>query len=166
VSADAMTAPQVVGSYKQLSNVERAFRSLKTVDLNVRPIHHRLADRVRSHVFLCMLAYYVEWHMRRKLAPLLFEDHDKTRARVRRKSVVQPAQRSESADNKAATKRNQQGLPVHSFRSLIAHLSTLTLNQIQTPAAAVPSFFKLTTPTQVQKKVFSLLGLRLQLPPA
>jgi transposase len=166
VSADAMTAPQVVGSYKQLSNVERAFRSLKTVDLNVRPIHHRLADRVRSHVFLCMLAYYVEWHMRRKLAPLLFEDHDKTRARARRKSVVQPAQRSESADNKAATKRNQQGLPVHSFRSLIAHLSTLTLNQIQTPAAAVPSFFKLTTPTQVQKKAFSLLGLRLQLPPA
>src|SRR5690348_5824872 len=92
--------------------------------------------------------------------PLLFEDHDKTRARARRKSVVQPAQRSESADNKAATKRNQQGLPVHSFRSLIAHLSTLTLNQIQTPAAAVPSFFKLTTPTQVQKKAFSLLGLR------
>jgi len=166
VTADAMSAPQVVGSYKQLSNVERAFRSLKTVDLNVRPIHHRLAGRVRAHVFLCMLAYYVEWHMRRKLAPLLFEDHDKERAQARRTSVVQPARRSESADHKAATKHNEQGLPVHSFRSLLAHLSTLTLNQIQTPAAAVPTFYKLTTPTPVQKKAFSLLGVRLQLPAA
>ena len=166
VAADAMTAAQVVGSYKQLSNVERAFRSLQTVDLNVRPIHHRLADRVRAHVFLCMLAYYIEWHMRRKLAPLLFEDHDKQRAQTRRKSVVQPAQRSESADNKAATKHNEHGLPVHSFRSLLADLSTLALNQIQTPAVAVPTFYKLTTPTPVQKKAFSLLGVRLQLPTA
>jgi transposase len=166
VTADAMTAPQVVGSYKQLSHVERAFRSLKTVDLNVRPIHHRLADRVRAHVFLCMLAYYVEWHMRRKLAPLLFEDHDKQQAQARRKSVVQPAQRSESADKKAATKHTEQGLPVQSFHSLLAHLSTLTLNQIQTPAAAVPTFYKLTTPTPVQKKAFLLLGVRLQLPAA
>jgi transposase len=166
VTADAMTAPQVVGSYKQLSNVERAFRSLKTMDLNVRPIHHRLAGRVRAHVFLCMLAYYVEWHMRRKLAPLLFEDHDKQRAQARRKSVVQPAERSESADRKAATKHNEQGLPVQSFRSLLAHLSTLALNLIQTPAPAVPTFYKLTTPTPVQKKAFSLLGLRLQLPTA
>src|SRR5215210_2821618 len=108
VAANTMSAPQVVSSYKQLSHVERAFRSLKTVDLNVRPIYHRLADRVRAHVFLCMLAYYVEWHMRRKLAPLLFDDHDKQRAQARRNSVVQPAQRSESADSKAATKHNEQ----------------------------------------------------------
>jgi transposase len=166
VAANTMSAPQVVSSYKQLSHVERAFRSLKTVDLNVRPIYHRLADRVRAHVFLCMLAYYVEWHMRRKLAPLLFDDHDKQRAQARRNSVVQPAQRSESADSKAATKHNEQGLPVHSFRSLLAHLSTLTLNKIQTPAAAVPSFYKLATPTPVQKKAFSLLAVRLQLPTA
>ena len=166
VKAAAMSSPDVVRSYKQLSHVERAFRSLKTVDLKVRPIHHRLEDRVRAHVFLCMLAYYVEWHMRRKLAPLLFEDHDQKAATLRRESVVKPALRSEAAERKAATKRDDDGLPVHSFRSLLSDLATLTINQIQTGNASLPAFNKLTNPTPLQKKAFSLLGIRLQLPKA
>ena len=166
VKAEDLSSPDVVRSYKQLSVVERAFRSLKTVDLKVRPIHHRLEDRVRAHVFLCMLAYYVEWHMRRKLAPLLFEDHDKEAAKLRRESVVKPAQRSEAAERKAATKQNDDGLPVHSFRSLLSDLATLTINQIQPGNASLPTFNKLTNPTPLQKKAFSLLGLRLQLPKA
>ena len=166
VKAAAMSSPDVVRSYKQLSVVERAFRSLKTVDLKVRPIHHRLEDRVRAHVFLCMLAYYVEWHMRRKLAPLLFEDHDKAAATMRRESVVKPALRSEAAERKAATKQNEDGLPVHSFRSLLSDLATLTINQIQTGNTSLPTFNKLTNPTPLQKKAFSLLGLKLQLPKA
>jgi transposase len=164
VEATVLSSPEVVRSYKQLSVVERAFRSLKTVDLKVRPIHHRLEDRVRAHVFLCMLAYYVEWHMRCKLAPLLFEDHDKETAALRRASVVKPAQRSEAAERKAATKHNDNGLPVHSFRSLLSDLATLTVNQIQPGNPTLPSFNKLTNPTPLQKKAFSLLGLRLQLP--
>ena len=166
VKAAAMSSPDVVRSYKQLSHVERAFRSLKTVDLKVRPIHHRLEDRVRAHVFLCMLAYYVEWHMRRKLAPLLFEDHDHKAATLRRESVVKPALRSEAAERKAATKHNDDGLPVHSFRSLLSDLATLTINQIQTGNASLPTFNKLTNPTPLQKKAFSLLNIRLQLPKA
>ena len=166
VKAEALSSPDVVRSYKQLSHVERAFRSLKTVDLKVRPIHHRLEDRVRAHVFLCMLAYYVEWHMRRKLAPLLFEDHQKEAAKDRRESIVKPAQRSQSADRKAATKQNEEGLPVHSFRSLLADLATLTINQIQPGDASSPSFHKLANPTPIQKKAFSLLGIKLQLPRA
>lgn len=164
VKADAMSSPDVVRSYKQLSNVERAFRSLKTVDLKVRPIHHRLADRVRAHVFLCMLAYYVEWHMRRKLAPLLFEDHDKQAAEQRRESVVKPAMRSKSADSKAAKKHNEQGLPVHSFSSLLTDLATLTINRIQPADPDLPAFDKLSNPTPIQTEVFSLLGIKLQLP--
>jgi len=166
VKAAAMSSPDVVRSYKQLSHVERAFRSLKTVDLKVRPIHHRLEDRVRAHVFLCMLAYYVEWHMRRKLAPLLFEDHDQKAATLRRESVVKPALRSEAAERKAATKHDDDGLPVHSFRSLLSDLATLTINQIQTGNASLPTFNKLTNPTPLQKKAFSLLNIRLQLPKA
>jgi len=166
VKTTTLSSPEVVRSYKQLSVVERAFRSLKTVDLKVRPIHHRLEDRVRAHVFLCMLAYYVEWHMRRQLAPLLFEDHDKEAAILRRESVVQPAMRSEAAECKAGTKHNDDGLPVHSFRSLLSDLATLTINQIQPGNASLPTFNKLTNPTPLQKKAFSLLGLRLELPKA
>jgi transposase len=166
VKAEAMSAPEVVRGYKQLSNVERAFRSLKTVDLKVRPIHHRMADRVRAHVFLCMLAYYVEWHMRRKLAPLLFEDDDKEAAQQRRDSVVKPARRSPSADNKAATKHNEEGLPVHSFRSLLADLATLTLNRIQPGDPDLPAFQKLSNPTPIHTEALSLLGVKLRLPVA
>ena len=165
VKKEVLPNTEVVRSYKQLSNVERAFRSLKTVDLKVRPIHHRLADRVRCHVFLCMLAYYVEWHMRQLLAPLLFEDHDKATAQATRASVVKPAQRSPAAGKKARSKRNQQDLPVQSFQSLLSDLATVTLNEIQ-PATGLPPFHKLTTPTPVQKEALALLGVKLQLPKA
>ena len=111
--------------------MERAFRSMKTVDLKVRPIYHRRADRVRAHVLLCMLAYYLEWHMRSALAPVLFDDHDRAAGEQQRSSVVQPAQRSPAAQKKAASKRTADDLPVHSFRSLIGELGTLTMNKMQ-----------------------------------
>ncbi len=164
LTAELMSSHDVVRSYKQLSGVERAFRSLKTVDLHVRPIHHRLADRVRAHVFLCMLAYYVEWHMRQKLAPLLFDDHDKAGAEARRSSIVAPARRSAAAEKKAHTKRTEAGLTVHSFHSLLADLATLTLNRIQPNHDSLPSFDKLTRPTPTQTRVFQLLGFTLKLP--
>jgi transposase len=163
VPAASLPAAEVVRSYKQLSGVERAFRSLKTVDLHVRPIHHRLAQRVRAHVLLCMLAYYVEWNMRGKLAPLLFDDHDKAAAQARRNSVVKPAQRSEAAERKALTKQTADGGPVHSFRSLLADLATLTINRLQAANEAAPAFDRLTVPTPVQQRAFSLLGIRVGL---
>jgi transposase len=164
VKTEAMSSSDVVRSYKQLSNVERAFRSMKSVDLKVRPIHHRLADRVRAHIFLCMLAYYVEWHMRRQLAPLLFEDHDRVAGERRRESVVKPAMRSEAADRKAGTKQNEEGLAIHSFRSILADLATLTLNRIQPGDPDLPTFDKLANPTPIQTKALSLLGIKLRIP--
>lgn len=164
VAAASMPAHDVVRSYKQLSGVERAFRSLKTVDLHVRPIHHRLSDRVRAHVFLCMLAYYVEWHMREKLAPLLFDDPDKAAAQARRESVVKPAKRSAAAERKALTKQTAQGEPVHSFQSLLADLATLTINRVQPANQAVPPFEKFAVPTPVQQRAFALLGVKISGP--
>jgi transposase len=166
VPAESMPASHVVRSYKQLSGVERAFRSLKTVDLHVRPIHHRLADRVRTHVFLCMLAYYVEWHMRNKLAPLLFDDHDKAAAQARRDSIIKPAKRSPAAEHKALTKQTTEGEPVHSFQTLLADLATLTINRLQPANKLVPAFDKLTNPTPLHQRVFALLGLRITIPTA
>ena len=131
VEPEQFDAAQTVRAYKDLAKVERAFRSLKTVDLKVRPIHHRRADRVRAHVLLCMLAYYVEWHMRQALKPLLFDDHDPAAAEQQRASVVQKAKRSPAARAKAARKRTDDDLPVHSFRTLLADLGTLTANTMQ-----------------------------------
>ena len=159
VGAETLDGAEVVRSYKRLSGVERAFRSLKTVDLRVRPIHHRLPDRVRAHIFLCLLAYYVEWHMRQRLAPLLFDDHDKAAAEAQRSSVVGPARRSAAAERKARTKRTAAGGAVHSFRSLLADLATLTLNRIQPRNKALPAFDKLATPTSLQLTAFDLLGV-------
>jgi len=164
VTAEFMSSSEVVRSYKQLSGVERAFRSLKTVDLQVRPIHHRLADRVRAHVLLCMLAYYVEWHMRRKLAPILFDDHDKSSAEAQRPSIVKPARRSQAAERKARTHSTQEGVPVHSFQTLLADLTTLTLNRVQPSPKTLPAFDKLSNPTSTQKRAFQLLGLKITLP--
>src|ERR1700737_2272058 len=115
VNSEALDASSTVKAYKQLSNAERAFRSLKTIDIEVRPIHHRHPNRVRAHVFLCMLAYYVEWHMRQALKPILFDDHDKASADAPRASIVAKAERSSAADRKAATKRTADGGPVHAF---------------------------------------------------
>ena len=128
LTAETLDAGATVKAYKQLANAERAFRSLKTVDIEVRPIHHRRVDRVRAHVFLCMLAYYVEWHMRQALKPILFDDHDKAQADAARASIVGKAKRSKAADRKAVTPRTEDGLPIHSFRSLLADLATVTRN--------------------------------------
>jgi hypothetical protein len=127
LAAEVLDDATTVRSYKSLSRVERAFRCIKTVDLQVRPVHHWLADRVRAHVFLCMLAYYLEWHMRQKLAPLLFDDTDKDAADAARESVVAKAQRSPSATRKQTTGVTPDGLPVHSFRTLLADLATLAV---------------------------------------
>ncbi len=159
VEADRLPTAEAVRSYKRLAVIERAFRSLKTVDLKVRPIHHRKADRVRAHVFLCMLAYYVEWHMRRALAPMLFDDDDKAAGEAERRSVVAPAQRSPRAKAKALTKRTDDGAPVHSFRTLLDDLATLTKNRVQPKAPGVPAFDMLTTPTSLQRRAFDLLGV-------
>lgn len=161
VKADALSGEQVVASYKSLSGVERAFRSLKTVDLHVRPIHHRLPDRVRAHILLCMLAYYVEWHMRQLLAPLLFDDHDKPQARVARASVVAAAQRSAVALRKAATKKTDDGFPVHSFQTLLGDMATIAKNRIRPTDKKIPVFDMLTTPTALQQRAFDLLGVTL-----
>jgi len=164
VKAEAMASEQVVASYKSLSGVERAFRSLKTVDLHVRPIHHRLPDRVRAHILLCMLAYYVEWHMRQSLAPLLFDDDDKGQAQAARASIVAPAQRSKAAQLKALTKRTSEGLMVHSFPTLLADLATIVKNKIQPKDDTVAPFDILTQPTPIQQRALDLLGVTLRLP--
>jgi transposase len=157
VPANQLTSSQVVEKYKSLSTVERAFRSMKSVDLKVRPIYHHQAERVKAHVFLCMLAYYVEWHMRRALAPLLFDDEDREAAQGQRASVVAPAQRSASALQKAVSKHTADGLPVHSFRSLLTDLATLTRNRVRMGQQA---FDMLTTPTAVQERALDLLQVR------
>jgi hypothetical protein len=157
VLSDAAT----VRSYKSLSQVERAFRSLKTVDLHVRPVYHWLADRVRAHVFLCMLAYYLEWHMRRKLAPLLFDDTDKEAAEALRKSVVASARRSPAAIRKETTGVTSDGLPVHSFRTLLADLATLARNTIITAITPGYPLTVLTRPTRVQRRAFELMEIAL-----
>ena len=156
-----MTASDLVRSYKGLSVVEQAFRSFKTVDLKVRPIYHRLEDRVRAHLFLCMLAYYVQWHMRQKLAPVLFQDEDKAAAQALRESVVQPARRSRRARDKAQLKRTEQGWPVHSFQTLLADLATITKNRVQAKLTGAEPFDQITRPSSFQQHVLDLLGVKL-----
>ena len=129
VAPEQMDAQQTVAAYKGLSVAERAFRSCKSVDLKVRPIYHHLEDRVRAHVFLCMLAYYVEWHLRQKLAPMLFDDEDPETGRQLRDSVVAPSQRSPGALHKAHHKRTEEGEPVHSFQTLLSDLATISKNR-------------------------------------
>jgi hypothetical protein len=150
-----------VRSYKSLALVERAFRCLKTADLQIRPVYHWLADRVRAHVLLCMLAYYLEWHMRQGLAPMLFEDADKQAAETLRTSVVAQAQRSPAAVQKQTTKSTPDGLPVHSFQTLLADLATIAQNTILTAITPNYPLIMLTRPTPIQHKAFQLLGLSL-----
>ena len=156
-----LDGPGAVRAYKQLSSVERAFRSLKTVDLKVRPVFHRTEPRVRAHVFLCMLAYYVEWHMRRKLKPLLFDDEDAEGAEVRRPSVVAPAEASPSARAKRAAKTTAQGDPAHSLRTLIDDLSTITRNTVAPRLPGASPFHVTTRPTPLQRKALEYLGVRM-----
>lgn len=159
VPATTLDAPDVVTTYKSLSQVESAFRCLKAFDLHIRPIFHRLEQRVRAHVLLCLLAYYVEWHMRRSLAPILFAEDDPDQAQALRTSVVQPAQRSESAKHKAGRRHTCSGVPVHSFRSLLADLATMTKNTIQPTLEDTQPFEKITLPTPTQRQAFELLNL-------
>ncbi len=156
-----MDAQQTVRAYKDLAHVERAFRSLKSVDLKIRPIYHHLAERVRAHVFLCMLAYYVEWHMRKAWAPLLFDDTDPAGAAAARASIVAPAQPSPSARRKAQSKRTDEGLPVHSFQTLLSDLATITKNCIQPKLPGAKPFEQITRPTALQQKALKLLNVRL-----
>ena len=157
VPADCLSAADTVRAYKSLAHVERAFRSFKTVDLDLRPVFHWVAPRVRAHVLLCMLAYYLEWHMRKALAPLLFDDHDRAAGEALRTSPVAKAQTSPAAKRKASTKRTDDGLPVHSFRSLLTDLATLTRNTVRFGRAA--TFPVLATPTEIQRRALDLLDI-------
>lgn len=164
VGKDIMDSEQAVKAYKSLSNVERAFRSIKSVDLKVRPIYHRLAHRVKTHVFLCMLAYYVEWHMRKALAAILFDDHEKVEAEMQRESIVAPARRSAAAAAKAGRKVCEDGTPVHSFHTLLSDLATIVKNTVKIKSEPrSESFDKITQPTDLQQRALDLLGVKLAL---
>jgi len=167
VPEETMGAENVVKAYKGLDVVERAFRSLKTLDLKVRPIYHRKENRVRAHIFLCMLAYYVEWHMKKALAPILFQEDDPEGAESLRRSIVAPAQRSEMAKRKARTKKTKDGLPVMSFQGVLKILGSLVRNRIQAGKEGEDSskkeFELVTTPNRIQRKALDLLGVSLLL---
>jgi transposase len=157
VPATQMDAPECVRNYKSLANVERAFRSLKTIDLKVRPIHHRKADRVRAHIFLCMLAYYVEWHLREAWRELMFADTEQQAKATR--DPVAPAQRSASAQAKAATHSLSDGTPAHSFATLMAELANLVRNTCRTPNAGpdAPTFEVLTNTEPMHERALALV---------
>jgi transposase len=157
LNSQRLDAAQTVRSYKRLAQVERAFRVLKSLELEIRPIHHRLADRVRAHVLVCLLAYYVEWHMRRALAPLLFVDEQPQE----QSSPVTPARRSGAAQAKARTKRTPHGLAVQSFHDLLSDLATVVKNRIRPVLKSVAPFDIVTRPTPLQKHALQLLGLTL-----
>ena len=154
---EQLDAGETVAAYKNLSVVERAFRTFKLIDLNVRPIHHRLESRVRAHLLLCMLAYYVERHMRQQLAPMLFDDEDGPV----RTSIVAPAEKSNAAQRKASSRRTPDGHTVHSFRSLLDDLSTIARNRVRPRIAGAREFEMTTIPTPLQEKALRLLNVRL-----
>jgi len=158
VKAARMDAPTCVRTYKSLAQVERAFRSIKTMDLKVRPIHHHLEGRVRSHIFLCMLAYYVEWHMRQVWRELMFADEDQAAKLVR--DPVAAATRSDAAMKKVLSLTLEDGSPVHSFQTLMATLQTIVRNTCRTPGGApdAPTFEIITTPNQTQKRALELIA--------
>jgi hypothetical protein len=156
---DGFPAAAIVLAYKGLSHAERAFRDFKSADLDVRPIHHRRAHRVRAHVFLCMLAYYVVWHMKRDLAPMLFKDDDPAAAAAQRSSPVGKAKVSPAARQKALRKRTEDGQPVHSFRTLLQDLANLTRNSVRFGDARPTTILSRPTPTQT--RAFNLLGLKI-----
>ena len=158
LGAGAIGAEAAVDAYKRLSTVERAFRMAKS-DLAIRPIHVYTATHVRAHVFLCMLALYVEWHMRRRLAPMLFQDDEKEGAREERASPVAPAEVSASAKSRADSKLTADGLPVHSFRTLMEDLATLTLNEVSLPGNPELVLPLLAVPTKLQNRAFELLNI-------
>jgi hypothetical protein len=159
VSSERLSDAQTVLAYKSLAQVERAFRSMKTVDLHVRPIYHFSESRVRAHVFLCMLAYYVQWHLREALKPLLHDDEELAVLRDQRANPVMPTPRSEGAKAKAARHRSDDDLPVHSLHTLLQDLATLTYNITSTPVNSLAKIVITTRPTPLQSKAFALLGI-------
>ncbi|MBO0737257.1 MAG: IS1634 family transposase [Alphaproteobacteria bacterium] len=159
VPADAINTAGTVRAYKSLARVERAFRSIKSIDLEIRPIYHWTTPHVRAHVFLCMLAFHVEWHMRQALAPILFDDHDHQAAEASRLSPVSKAQPSPAAKRKATTKRTTDGQPVHSFRTLLADLATLARNVVTFGKAG--ELTMLTRPTKIQQRALDLLDVKI-----
>jgi hypothetical protein len=161
LETDRLDEATTVRSYKSLALVERAFRCLKSVDLQLRPVRHWLPERVRAHVFLCMLGYYLEWHLRQRLAPMLFHDTDRDAAKAQRNGPVAKAERSPAAITKQTTGVTPDGLPVHSFSSLLADLATLARNTVTTAINPHRPFTLLTRPTPIQQKAFDLLGLSL-----
>jgi transposase len=156
---ETLSAEQTVAAYKDLSQVEWAFRSIKSVDLKVRPIYHWKDDRIRAHVFLCMLAYYVEWHMRGSLAELLFDDHEREAAEETRESIVSPAPRSPAAKLKEQQRRTADGYPVQSFQCLLKDLATQCKNRVRWDSSRDVEFERVTMPTDLQRRVFELLEL-------
>lgn len=161
VPAAEFSAERTVAAYKELSRVESAFRSLKTTQLQLRPIYHWKDDRIRAHVFLCMLAYYVEWHMRRALRPVLFVDHEREAAEKTRASIVTPAPRSDAASRKDQAKRTDDGTSVQSFRSRLKDLATICRNTIRWKPGSDATFARITIPTDAQKQALELLGVSL-----
>ncbi len=158
LSEEKLKAKEAVRAYKRLAQVERAFRSLESVDLHLRPIDHRLPDRVRAHVLLCLLAYHVEWHMRQALAPLLFDDEQRGEETS---SPVAPAERSAAARAKARRKRTPEGLPVQSFQDWLKDLATITKNRMEPADKTIPSFEMTTRPTVPQTRALELLQVKL-----
>jgi len=163
VPASDLSTEKTVEAYKGLSTVEWSFRALKGVELMVRPIRHRLEDRVRAHIFLCMLAYYVQWHMRDRLAPLLFDEDDRDGAARRRTSIVGPAQRSQSAEHKLRTRTTDDGHAVHSFADLLKQLATLCRNQVVAELREDVTFVQYTASTPLQQRAFDLLDVKIRL---
>lgn len=161
ISSEEMGSEALVTAYKKLSEVEKAFRTYKSMDIKVRPIHHRDEEMVRSHIFLCMMAYYVEWHMREALAPMLFGDEHKDQARAVRKSPAEPVRKSAQAVRKAEEKTDGQGRPLHSFQTLMEHLRGIVRNRIEPGIKGIPAFSKETRPDAVQSRALELLGLQL-----
>ena len=160
VPAEKLGAAEVVAAYKRLSRVEDAFRSLKSVDLQVRPVYHRLEERVRAHAFLCLLAEHLVFHLRAAWAPLTFADEEKDAPRA---DAVAKAQRGDAAEQKARTQRTADGALCHSFHSLLTHLATLTRNTIRLPAQGDVTFEQLALPTPLQRQAFELLGVTMPL---
>lgn len=151
---------QLVQTYKNLSHVEQAFRTVKTTRLQVRPIYHRNDQRIEAHIFLCMLAYYIEWHLRQKLAPMLYVDPYKAQTKAQRKSVVEPVKKSKQAANKASTHLTSSGLDVHDMDSILAFLGTICKNEVQFNDSE-PTFYVITEPTYEQQQILDLLDVKL-----
>ena len=159
--AEALSADEAVRAYKDLARAERAFRSLKSIDLQIRPVHHWIEPRVRAHVFLCMMAYYVEWHLREAWAPILFHDHERAEAEKERASPVAALEVSDAAKRKRGSRRSDDGLPITSFGDLMRHLATMTLNEVASPQAPSAAITLSATPTPLQNMAFALLDTAL-----